>query len=309
MTHLYNKGGGRGTAGRFSEGGQSRPVLLAISCFVLGAGVSGLWVYRNAQSPAGAPRLTGQGEVSSGLTMTTLDVLDRARSPVELRFYGVFGTQDAPPAYLTYAGRIDNLLALYEAQGKGRIRVKRIRSGSVADQEAARAEGLRPFQAEEREASYLGLVVAGANHTELLPRLEPDWEHALEADLTRAIARVIDAVPRVQANAAEAQALATAEEEVKGAIPDLNAVSLEEGSRALREAALAEYRAAAQQMGVQINEARERLARAQQGGSDAEQGAAVQHLQAVQAAQTKALQEIAARLQDRITAWERLKGK
>ena len=100
----------------------------------------------------------------------------------------------------------------------------------------------------------------------------------------------------------------TAVQEVKAIIPDLAAVSLEEGRKVLQEAALKDFTAAATEMRAQSKEAEQRLMQAQQGGSEAEQQAARAHLQQVQAAQTAKLKEIAARSQAQVEALEQLKA-
>ena len=145
-------------------------------------------------------------------------------------------------------------------------------------------------------------------HKESLPRLTPEWEQALEPDLTRTIARLLDAAEPVKAPVAVSQINTAAVQEVKAMIPDLAAVSLEEGKKVLQEAALKDFTAAAKEMRAQIKEAEQRLAQAQQGGTEAERQAARAHLQQVQAEQTAKLKEIAARSQAQVEALEQLKA-
>jgi hypothetical protein len=97
-------------------------------------------------------------------------------------------------------------------------------------------------------------------------------------------------------------------EEVKRAIPDLASVSLADGTRMLRKAALTEFATAAKDIGEQLQTARLNLAKAQNGGSEADQQAAIQQLQQAQASQTAKLQEIAARSQAQIDALKQLKA-
>jgi hypothetical protein len=98
-----------------------------------------------------------------------------------------------------------------------------------------------------------------------------------------------------------------ATEEVRRALPNFSALSLEEGTRVLRQAALEEFSTAAREMENQVNEAQQRLVEAQRGKSEAEQQAAMKHLQQVQAEQAEKLKGIAARAQARIAALESLK--
>ena len=71
-----------------------------------------------------------------------------------------------------------------------------MRHNSQADDSArAFADGLKSFNLDKGNACFLGIVVASGTQKELLPQLSPDWEQAVEPDLTRAIARLLD-VPR-----------------------------------------------------------------------------------------------------------------
>ena len=96
-------------------------------------------------------------------------------------------------------------------------------------------------------------------------------------------------------------------EEVRRMLPNLSAVSLEEGTRILRQKALEEFSTVAREMESQVREAQQRLGEAQRGKSEAEQQAAMKHLQQVQAEQAEKLKAIAARAQTRIAALESLK--
>jgi hypothetical protein len=95
---------------------------------------------------------------------------------------------------------------------------------------------------------------------------------------------------------------------VKTLVPNLAAVSLEEGKRILQEAALKDFTAAAKELQKQLKEAEQRLAQAQQGATEADRQAARAHLQQVQAEQTEKLKEIAARSQAQVEALEQLKA-
>jgi len=96
-------------------------------------------------------------------------------------------------------------------------------------------------------------------------------------------------------------------EEVRRAVPNFTALSLEEGTRVLRQKALEEFSTVAREMESQVKEAQQRLGEAQRGNSGAEQQAAMKHLQQVQAEQAEKLKAIAARAQARIAALESLK--
>ena len=96
-------------------------------------------------------------------------------------------------------------------------------------------------------------------------------------------------------------------EEVKRAVPDLASVSVEEGTRILREAALKDFAAAANEMELRQKEAQQRVTGAQ-GKSEAEQQTARKNLQQVQLEQAEKLKQVAARLQARIIALQQLKN-
>jgi hypothetical protein len=97
-------------------------------------------------------------------------------------------------------------------------------------------------------------------------------------------------------------------EAVKRAIPSLASVSLEDGEKILRAAALKEFTAAATEMNVQVAAAQQQIVQAESSQSAAEQQAAMKHLQQIQAAATEKLQQIAAQLQAQIAALKQLKA-
>jgi hypothetical protein len=234
-------------------------------------------------------------------------VLKRLDAPVEIRFYSVLDPASVPNSLPAFAARVDQLLAEYQQTANGKIVVTRFKSPSNATSTAASADGIRPFNLDKGDACYLGLTVVQKDHKESLPQLFPEWEQALESDLTRAMVRLIDMnLPARSATGMSATDKAAAEE-VKQAIPNLASVSLEEGTRILREAALKELKAAANEMETQVKEAQQRLNLAQTGKSEADQQAAMNHLQRVQAEQGEKLKEIAARLKAQTEAWQRLK--
>ena len=140
------------------------------------------------------------------------------------------------------------------------------------------------------------------------PTFLPEWEQALEPDLTRAIVRLLDARRADTVPLVVSQINTTAVQEVKALIPDLAAVSVEEGREILQDAALKDFTAATKEMETQIKEAEQRLTQAQNGGSDAEQQAARKHLQQVQAEQTEKLKQIAGRSKAQIDTFQQLKA-
>ena len=95
--------------------------------------------------------------------------------------------------------------------------------------------------------------------------------------------------------------------EVKRLIPNFASVSLEEGSRILREAALKELRVALGAMDGQIKDAEQRIARAEEVKLEAEKQAALNDLQRLQAEQAAKLSEVTTRSSAQIEALRQLK--
>ena len=96
-------------------------------------------------------------------------------------------------------------------------------------------------------------------------------------------------------------------QQVVRAIPDLASVSLENGTRILRESALEQLKAAMSEMQTKVAAAQQKLAGAQSGNSEADQQAALLQLQQIQGEQTEKIQQISQRLQDQIGALKQLK--
>ena len=96
--------------------------------------------------------------------------------------------------------------------------------------------------------------------------------------------------------------------EILRLIPDLKGMSLEDGTRILRGAAVQELTAAGAEAENQINLAKQQLADAQNSGSEQQQQAATKHLQDVQFAQTEKVKAIAARLQAELAVFQQMKA-
>lgn len=178
---------------------------------------------------------------------------------------------------------------------------------------AAGADGVLPFAGHNGEVCYLGITVAAGGRKETIPQLSPDWEAALESDLSRAIARVsasieAPATPAAQASTSPVPMDPAISEELLRLIPDLESRSFDDAAKILRESALAEYTVAVREMQGKVQETQKQLAAAQGNKSEADQQAAMKQLQQVQNEETKKLNEIASRLQARLKVLERLKG-
>jgi hypothetical protein len=148
-------------------------------------------------------------------------------------------------------------------------------------------------------------VVRGARK-QTLPQLSPEWEAALEADLSRAISQISETPATETPDTAPPSPAIT--EEVKRIVPNYNSMSLEEGMRMLRETALKQFKDAAADQQKQLQEAEQALTQAQSTGSAAEQQAAMKRLQQLQSEQTERLKQIAVDSQAQIDTLRRLKA-
>jgi hypothetical protein len=296
-----------GTSRQRSAGEQAgaRTILLFAVIFLLGIAVSAVWFYTSSKRGSAIPN-----EVTPTLQLSdaTRAILSRLDSPVEIRFYALLDATTLPDSVTAFAGRVDQLLLAYQQEDGGKVKVTRINSQSNPNANAALADGIQPFNREKGDACYLGLALVTKGHKETLPRLSPEWEQALEPDLTRAIVRLLDATSATTAAGAISLVNTAAIQEVKALIPDPATVSVQAGKQILQDAALKDFTAAVKEMDAQLKEAQQRLAQAQNGGSDAEQQAAMKHFQQVQAEQTEKLKQIAARSKAQIDTFQQLKA-
>jgi hypothetical protein len=272
-------------------------------CLAVGfAGGLGLWHRANVAREA---RAADEAAAGPRLAAGTREVLRALGGSVTVRYYAIL-EPSVSDAVREFAGRTDRLLAAFQQESGGRLTLARTDVRSDAGLQAARGEGLRPFNLERGEACYLGIVVTGEGGKESLAALAPEWEPALEYDIARAVARVGRPPSKVAAttNAVEL----AAERDVREALTNLTALSAEQATQTLREAAFSEYKAATEAMQARVGEAQERLKQAQEAGTEADRQAALVELHRAQAEGMEELKEIAARLQDQVTAVERIKG-
>ena len=94
---------------------------------------------------------------------------------------------------------------------------------------------------------------------------------------------------------------------VRKAIPDLDALSLEEGTRILRDASMVKFKQAVKEMDASLKDAEQRLIQSQGNQSEAAQQAAAEELRKIQADGTAKLQQIAQDSHAQIAALQQLK--
>jgi hypothetical protein len=261
--------------------------------FLLGAAVTTFWFGRGIGNQSAKPESAKQEQPPFELSDTTKAILKRLNSPIEIRFYSLLDPATVDEATRAFANRAEQLLAAYQQEAQGKVTVAKSTSQSYAAANAAAADGIKPFNTDKGEPCFLGLAVIGNGQKESLPNLSAEWETVLEADISRAILRVMDAhAPGASVTAAPRTDSATVAE-VKSSLTNLDSISLEEGMRILREAALKQFKASVVELQNELQQAQQELTRAQNSGSEAEQQAAMRHLQQVQARQTEQLRKIA----------------
>jgi ABC-type uncharacterized transport system len=278
-----------------------RGLVAGLAIFAAGIALSALWF---SHAPSHGPAVP-EGAHPPALSDATKAVLHRLGSPVEIRFYSLLDPASISDSRRDFSGRVDQLLSQYEREAGGRITVARVNSISSSAAKAAEADGIRAFNIDKGDACFFGIAVVRGQQKQSLSSLAPEWEQALESDLSRAIAGVDVAGPQAQpAPKADVASL----EAVKRAIPNLDSVSVEDGSRLLRVSALAEFQRTGQEMQAKVKQAEERFLQAQDDQSKEEQEAALKHLRQFQREQTKRLEEIALNAKAQQEALQQLKG-
>jgi hypothetical protein len=196
-----------------------------------------------------------------------------------------------------------------QQESGGRIKLTAATEPSDASANAAVADGVPAFNLDKGDACFLGLVLVCKDQKESFAQLQPDWEPALEYDLDRALERVTAGQQTAAPGPAlDSKSTAEATGDVHRLIPNLDATSLEDGTRILRDASMTDFSAAGAEMENQIKAAQQAVSDAQQQGkSAAEQQAAMKHLQQVQLEQADKIKQIAAQLQSRLAVFQQLK--
>lgn len=274
-------------------------VLVAAVAFALGAGVGAFWATKHS-SPPPPPAL------GSHLSGASHDVLERVGKPVTLRFYSLLDP-GASSELRAFSQRVKQLLLEYQKDAGGKIDLLIVDNTTNGSANQAMDDGISGFDFDRGEGCYLGVALSCDGRKEALPRLSLEWESAVEPDLSRAIVRVTKSTTATSTLTAVAAEPAIAEMLSK-TIPDASKVSLEEGTRVLRTAALAEFTAAVNESQAQLQTTEAEWKQAKSSGSLNDQDAALKHLQDLQNAQAQKLKEITARSQAQVDTWKKLKA-
>ena len=273
----------------------------------LGLAAGMLWTSRPTQGRPAGKAIEAAGDTQA-LSEGTRAILKRLNAPIELRLYSTMDPVTAPEELIAFAHRVDQLMSAYQQESNGKIHVTRLTSLSYTNASAAVNNGLKPFTLNNGNECLLGLVVLYKGHQETVSQLVPEWEAAMEIDVSRAIQNVVNTVPVSSAPPPMGGPSKATMEDLKRLIPNLETVSLAEGTTILRDAALKEFEQAAKESQAQLNEAQQRLSQAQKSGSEADQQAAVKLLQEVQTAQSERLKEIATKSRAQIDALRAMKA-
>lgn len=286
--------------------------LVVLVAFILTA--TGSWLYwrQTRQQLVEVAEPVAPGVV---LLESTTKILAGLETPVDLRFFAPADVSALPEELVGYLNRVEMLLTEYERVAAGKVRVlKNDPQTDAAAKVAAGSAGVVPFASANGEIVYLGLTVGAGPRIESIAPLAPEWEAALESDVSRAIARVTaKPITRTisevnQSPAAPAPIDPALSEELLRTFPDLAAQSFDAVAKVMRERTLEEFKIAAAESQAKVAAAQKELAEAQAKKSEAAVVAAQKELQRVQADQTSKLNGITAQLQERITVLQQLKA-
>jgi ABC transporter family protein len=288
--------------------GNARIPLLVVLALVAGMMVSAFLLRHGAKPETADPTRNADTPPPVVLSDSTKAVLKRLNAPLEIRFYSSLDPASVSQPARAFAARAESVLDAFAQAAAGRITLNRFTSSTNFDANAALADGIKAFNIDKGDACFLGVAFALGEHKTALPRLAPEWEPALESDISRAILALLDAQAAAQPILATSPIDPATTDQLNRIIPDPSAVSLEQGKSTLREAALKQFNVTAQEMNRRVEEAQQRFIQAQKTGSEAEQQAARQQLQQALAEQAQKLDQVVAQAKAQMRAFERLKG-
>ena len=283
---------------RSGERGGARTVVLGIVFFLLG-----LLVIAFLFREPGRPPVTANPERAE-LSQPSKALLAHLDQPVEIRFYSLLDPASGS-GLRSFSDRVERLLDSYSQNSMGKVTFV---AQTNANANAALAEGIKGFSLDKGEGCYLGIALSCAGKKEVLPQLSPDWERALEADVSRAIQHVSEAAAGVKTSASPAKEDRVLVEQIQSEIPNLASLSLEEAIRVVRENSVKVFTETVARMNELVQEATTDYVKAQKEGTTADQQEALKKLQAVQATETEMLKQVAAESQLRIEAVRKLKA-
>jgi len=295
-----------------SDRASSRTAILIAASFILGIAFSSAWYLRCSKNKEAV--VVYESVASVALSDSTRSILQHLASPLEIRFFSPTKPMILPEKLRGFVSRIELLLTECERVADGKIHM--IHSDPQTDSGAksiAGDLGVLPSSGTDGEIYYLGLAVLYGKRTEVISQLSPEWEAALESDLSRAILRVSASAVSPALSVSRAMASPTpidpeVSEELLKMFPDLESRPFNDAAKTLREVALEELKSATIEMQTKVEASQTALAVAREQKNESEQQAALKRFQGVQHEQAKKIKQITARLQERITVLQRLKN-
>ena len=281
---------------RRAQRASSRPLVLAVICFAMGAAVAGFWFYRQSAGTQG-----------QNLSSETRDSLARLSAPVTIRFYSILPTNSAGPELTAFASRVSQLLTAVQAAGNGKIQVRSFEGTAETNTDAASADGIQAFNVDKGDACFLGLNISSGAAKQTMSRLQSEWEPALQYDLARAILATASAAttplrPEVAKPSSEIV------NSIKRLIPDVSTTTPEQADQIFHAEFLKEYTEAGKDMETAIQAAQQKVVQAENNGSADELAAARKNLLQVQLDQAEKMKQIAADLQTRLAVFQQMKA-
>jgi len=277
-------------------------VVLLILIAVAALAVVGLLLVRSSGGSSGASE-------TPKLSAHTIKVLQSLRAPVDLRFYSLLEVDSVDPALPAFAGRARRFLEAFQAVVPGKLSLHVFDTASETNLASAATDGLRAFNLEKGAASYLGLAIQSGSHKRTVPLLSPEYEAALESDVVRAIAAVDEAVKTSRPVTQPEELPVAGPDDLKAALPDVATVSLETGTRRLREQMNEALLKNGREHEARLAELETLLKRARESGSAAEQEEARKAVAEAERANVKRMQSIMTETMARIRALEQVKSQ
>ena len=169
------------------QAGSGRLVLLVLVAFALGLGLATYLFQRGSGSRVPANSAIA---VRGSLSVHTSEVLQGLERRWKSGSTRCSILRACLPRFGTLPGGSIRCLTEYAAVAEGKLKVVRYLSPSDAAANAASADRIKPFNLDKGNACFLGLALSCQDRKESIPQLAPEWEQALEPDLTRAILRL-----------------------------------------------------------------------------------------------------------------------
>jgi len=167
--------------------GEARIIIIALAALVIGLACGAYWYYRQAQKQIPEAPLSEAQRLSEA----TQAILQRLDAPVEISLYAPASSGDLSEAMAVFVARVQQLLSEYQRVAGDKIRLTQSDPATSASAKAAAGvDGLLPLADNNGGVFYLGIAISQRGRKETMAQLSPDWEAALESDLSRAIARV-----------------------------------------------------------------------------------------------------------------------